>query len=193
YDLTKAKGLMAQAGFAAGADGILGKDGKRASLTLVTNTSNATRRAGVVQIQAMLHQLGIEVEIKTYPGSVLFAQKNAGGILQGGKFDLAWTGWVAGYDPDQSSIYMCDKTPPNGNNETHYCNKDVDRAEESALTHFDLATRKADYAKIEAALSRDQPQIVLWWPRQIQPTNPDFQGFTPNPVTESWNAYQWTI
>jgi peptide/nickel transport system substrate-binding protein len=163
------------------------------NLLLVTNVSNATRRAGVVQVQAMLHQLGITAEIKVYPGSLLYAQMNANGILQNGKFDLSWTGWVAGIDPDQSSIFFCKAQPPHGNNETHYCNPQLDAAENAALSTFDPAARKAAYARIEAILTRDLPEIPIWWPRTIQPINPDFKGFAPNPVTESWNAYQWDI
>lgn len=193
YDLASAKALMAKTGWTPGPDGILRKDGQRLSLRLVTNTTNATRRSGVVQIQAMLRQLGIDVEIKPYLGSLLFATMHTGGILQNGKFDLAWTGWVAGIDPDQSSIFLCDKQPPLGNNETHTCNQALDDAEHDALDHFDIPSRKTAYERIESILSREEPQVVLWWPKQIQPVNPDFQGFTPNPVVESWNAYQWEI
>jgi peptide/nickel transport system substrate-binding protein len=193
YDLAKAKALMAQAGWTPGPQGILQKNGAPLHLVVVTNVSNATRRAGVVQVQAMLHLLGVDAEIKTYTGGLLFATMQTGGILQNGKFDLAWTGWVAGIDPDQSSMFMCDKQPPHGNNETHYCNLDLDAAEKSALSHFDIPSRTTAYARIESILSRDLPQIVLWWPGQIQPINPDFKGFDPNPVIESWNAYQWDI
>jgi peptide/nickel transport system substrate-binding protein len=193
YDLASAKALMAMAGWKPGPDGILQKNGRRLTLRLVTNTSNATRRAGVVQIQAMLRQLGIDVEIKPYLGSLLFATMAMGGILQNGKFDLAWTGWVAGIDPDNSSSFLCEKQPPHGNNETHICNQALDDAERSALDQFDIPTRKAAYARIESVLSRQEPQVVLWWPQPLQPVNPDFQGFAPNPVVESWNAYQWDI
>ena len=193
FDLQKAKDLMRQAGWTPGPDGILAKNGTQIHLLLVTNNSNATRRSGVVQIQAMLRQLGIDVSIKVFPGSLLYSAMSAGGILQNGKFDLSWTGWVAGIDPDQSSIFFCNAMPPHGNNETRYCSRETDAAEDAALAHFDEPSRKAAYDKIEAILSRDLPQIPLWWPRQIQPINSDFKGFAPNPVTESWNAYQWTI
>jgi len=193
HDLAKAKALMLQAGWTPGADGMLAKNGEPLNVLLVTNVSNATRRTGVVQVQAMLHQLGMTVQIKEFPGALLYAQMNAKGILQNGKFDLAWTGWVAGIDPDQSSIFYCKAQPPRGNNETHYCNLEMDAAEDSALSHFDMASRKAAYAHIETMLTRDLPELPIWWPRQIQPVNPDFKGFTPNPVTESWNAYQWEI
>jgi peptide/nickel transport system substrate-binding protein len=193
YDLAKAKRLMAQAGWAPGRDGVLTKDGRKLALTIATNNTNATRRLAVVQVQSMLRALGIDLEPKFYLGSLLFATMGQGGILQNGKFDLAWTGWVAGIDPDQSSLFVCSAQPPNGNNESLYCNPALDAAERSALTNFEVPVRKAAYARLEAILTRDLPVLPIWWPRQIQPINPDFTHFRPNPVTASWNAYQWEI
>ncbi|GAC1444754.1 MAG: peptide ABC transporter substrate-binding protein [Vulcanimicrobiaceae bacterium] len=192
-DPVKARALLRAAGFTPGPDGIAARGGKKLVLEIVTNTSNATRRAAIVQIQSMLRDVGIGLEVKTYLGSLLFATMGQHGILQNGKFDLAITGWVAGIDPDQSSIFTCKAQPPNGNNETHYCNAQVDAAEEAALVNFDRPTRRRAYARIESMLARDVPEIPIWWPRQIQPINPDFKHFTPNPVTESWNAYTWDI
>jgi peptide/nickel transport system substrate-binding protein len=190
----RAKALLARAGWKPGPDGILrNAAGRKLGLTLVTNVSNATRRLGVVQVQSMLEALGIEVEVKTYQGALLFATMGQGGILQNGKYDLSWTGWVAGIDPDQSSLFTCGARPPNGNNTTFYCEPAMDAAQERALTNYDIPTRKAAYATIETLLTRDVPQVPIWWPRQIQPVNPDFKNFTPNPVTTSWNAYQWEI
>ncbi len=115
------------------------------------------------------------------------------GILQNGRFDLAWNAWVSGIDPDQSSLVLCSAQPPHGNNETHYCKAEVDAAEHAALDNFPQPIRKKAYARIEALLTRDEPRIPIWWPHQIQPVNPDFHNFAPNPVTESWNAYEWDI
>ncbi len=35
--------------------------------------------------------------------------------------------------------------------------------------------------------------IFLYWLRQMEPISVDFHGFDPNPVVESWNAWQWSI
>jgi peptide/nickel transport system substrate-binding protein len=113
--------------------------------------------------------------------------------MQNGRFDLGWTGWVAGVDPDQASLYVCSARPPDGNNTSFYCNPELDAAEEVALQNFDLPTRKKAYARVEAILTRDVPLRTIWWPRQIQPINPDFKTFAPNSVTETWNAYVWDI
>jgi peptide/nickel transport system substrate-binding protein len=192
-DLQKSRSLLASAGWTPGPDGTLQKNGQRLNLTIVYNVTNATRRSAVVQVQGMLKAVGIDLTVKAYQGGLLFASMGQGGILQNGKFDLAWTGWVAGVDPDQSSVFMCDAQPPHGNNSMRYCNPELDRAEERALTNFDIPTRKAAYAQIEAILTHDIPQRTVWWPRQIQPINPDFKNFTPNLVTEAWNSYTWDI
>jgi peptide/nickel transport system substrate-binding protein len=192
-DPARSRALLRAAGWTPGPDGFMQKAGRRLSLQLVYNTSNATRRRGVVLVQAMLRQIGIDTEVKPFIASLLFAPYGLGGILQTGRYDLAWSGWVAGIDPDNSSQFLCSALPPNGNNTTFYCNPAMDAAQQQALENFDIPTRKQAYATIEGLLSRDLPQIPLWWPRQIQPINPDFAGFTPNPVTESWNAYQWEI
>lgn len=193
HDLAKARALLAAAGYVPGPDGTLARNGQKLELQIVTNSSNATRRAAVVQVQAMLKNVGIILDVKPYLGSMLYATMGQNGILQNGKYDISWTAWVAGVDPDQSSIYTCAAQPPNGNNETHYCNPAMDAAQGEALTNYDRSVRTAAYAKIETLLTRDLPEIPVWWPRQIQPINPDFKHFEPNPVTESWNAYTWDI
>ncbi len=193
YDPAKARALLRAAGWVPGADGDVVKNGTKLSLGIAFNSSNATRRAAVVQVQSMLKAIGIEVDVKGYQGALLFAPMGQGGILQNGHYDLAWTAWIAGIDPDQSSLFMCDRRPPGGNNDMRYCNPALDAAEERALTTFDIPARKKAYAEIEAILTRDIPILPVWWPRQIQPINPDFKTFSPNPVTETWNAYTWDI
>ncbi len=193
FDPARAKALLASAGWTPGPDGVLVKDGRRLTLEMAYNASNATRRAGVVQMQSTLARAGIVLEIKGYQAALLFATVGQGGILQNGKYDLSWTGWVSGIDPDNSSVVTCAARPPNGNNTMFYCNAGVDAAETEALDRFDIPSRKAAYARIESTLARDVPMLPIWWPRQLQPINPDFHHFAPNPVVESWNAYTWDI
>jgi peptide/nickel transport system substrate-binding protein len=193
YDPAKAKQLLAAAGYTAGANGMLSKNGQPLSLLLVSNVSNATRKKAAVLMQQMLHQIGVDVEIKFYDGATLFAPAGNGGILQGGKFDLGLSGWFAGVDPDNSSNYMSKNIPPGGYNYTRYRSPAMDAAEEQAMTHYDKPTRTKAYATIEELLATDNPQIFFWWDRQMQAVSVDFKGFDPNPVTESWNAYTWSI
>ena len=193
HDPARARELLRSDGWAPGPDGVMQKNGQPLSLLLVTNTTNATRREASLQLQAMLAQSGIHVEIKAFPGDELFAPAGMGGILQLGKFDLSLAGWYAGIDPDNSSQYLCEDVPPGGYNYSRYCNPDMQAAQNAALTHYDRPSRTAAYFKIQQLLARDNPQIFFWWTRQMEPISVDFKGFDPNPVLESWNAWQWSI
>jgi peptide/nickel transport system substrate-binding protein len=193
FDVARAKALLASAGWVAGPNGIVRKNGRSLELLLATDTATATHRSESLLIQAALRQIGIAVSVKYYPLDILYAPAGMGGIQHGGKFDLLVYGWYAGIDPDDSSQLTCNNFPPHGYNDARYCNPAMDSAQAIALAHYDRATRKRAYSVIEGLLARDNPIIFFWWQRQQEAISIDFHGFAPNPVIESWNAWQWSI
>ncbi len=192
-NIQQARALLQQAGWSPGPNGIMMKGGEPLTLVLVSNNSNATRRKNAVEVQQMLRAAGIDVEIKYYPGDVLFAPVGEGGILQSGKFDLGLAGWYAGTDPDDASQLTCANVAPAGYDYSRYCNPDMEAAQKIALNNYDQATRKQAYYRIQDLLARDIPMIFFYYTRQMHPISENFKGFDPNPVTESWNAWQWSI
>lgn len=181
YDPQKAKQLLAAA------------HALPLTLQLVYGSGNPTARQIGVQVQSDLQAAGINVEIKTYTYTVLYATKALGGILNSGKYDLAEYSWVAGADPDDSSQWMCSMAPPAGNNVTQYCNPQLDAAEQDALTHFDRARRKKDYALTQRLLVRDAPAAFQYYQRLRYALSTKLQNFRPNGVSEGWNAFEWNI
>jgi peptide/nickel transport system substrate-binding protein len=192
-DLAKARQLLEQAGYSPGAGGIMTKNGQPLTLVMVTNNSNDTRRKNTVQIQAMLREAGIDMQVKYYTPDVLFAPAGEGGILQGGRFDLSLAGWFSGVDPDDSDQFTCANVAPAGYNYARYCSAQMDALQKMALDNYDRPTRKKAYDAIQDLLAQDVPEIFLYYNRQMQPISDKFKGFAPNPVTESWNAWQWSI
>ncbi len=192
-DPAKARALLKQAGFTFGTDGIARKSGQALSLDMSTNSSNATRRLVETQLQSMLRAAGIDVVIKNYPGTTFFATYGQGGVMATGHYDLAISGWIAGSDPDDHSLYVCNALPPNGTNYDRYCSPQMDAAQHAALASYREPDRRIAYRTVQALIARDVPEIVIWYARFPQATNPDFRGFAPNPVNEAWNAYQWEI
>ena len=182
HDLDKARSLLRSAGVHLPLD-----------LVLVTDTANATHQREAVLVQAMLRQIGIRVEVKTYPGDLLYAPAGAGGIVHGGKFDIALWPWYSGLDPDNSSEFTCAYMPPHGYNDSRYCNPQMEALQNLALTHYDRPTRERAYHGIESLLARDNPILFFWWQRQQEALGVDLHGFAPNPAVESWNAWQWSI
>jgi peptide/nickel transport system substrate-binding protein len=193
FDIAAARQLLAQAGWVAGPDGIAAKQGQRLELMLVTDNATATRRSESLLLQAALKRIGIAVEVKYYPLDLLYAPQAMGGIQHGGKFDMLVYGWYAGIDPDNSSELTCNNFPPHGYNDPRYCSRAMDAAQQTALSNYDRATRKAAYSKIEHLLAQDNPILFFWWQRQQEAISVDFHGFDPNPVVESWDAWRWSV
>ena len=155
FDPDAAKAMLADAGWIAGPDGIVRKNGRPLELLLATNSTSATERSLSLLIQAALRRIGIAVSIKYYLPDILYAPKAMGGIQHGGKFDLLVYGWYAGIDPDNSSQLTCNNFPPHGYNDPRYCSRAMDAAQEHALTRYDRATRKARLLENRAA-ARDR-------------------------------------
>ncbi|MDP9018097.1 MAG: peptide ABC transporter substrate-binding protein, partial [Candidatus Eremiobacteraeota bacterium] len=193
YNPEKSKQLLEQAGWKMGPNGIRVKNGQPLSLQFIVAQGSSAAQTIATLAQAQLKPLGVETVMKTYSYTMLYATVAMGGILNGGKYDIAIYAWVYGGDPDDSSSFLCDYIPPAGNNIFHLCNKDFDRAEADALAHPDRATRKAAYARAQAIMAKENPANFLFYRKQLHASNPDFKGFTPNGITPSWNAYQWSI
>jgi len=194
YDPAKARGLLDAAGWKAGPDGIRLKDGKRLQLTLAGVQGSANGNAAAVIVQRNWHDVGVESLVKNYVSSLFFASYGAGGIIQSGKFDVAFDSWLNGVDPDDSTLWMCNQFPPNGENVYHFCDSRVDAAERVALGTNDRAVRKRAYDTIQAILAERVPVIVAWYSRRLAVANSDLKNYRPaHAVTSFWNCYEWNI
>ncbi|MBV8642421.1 MAG: hypothetical protein JO225_00705, partial [Candidatus Eremiobacteraeota bacterium] len=191
-NLPRANALLDAAGWRRGPDGVRVKNGQQFSIGLAFRSDSATDRGRSVLIAAMLHDAGVETELKGYTTSLLYGPPHAG-IYADGKYDAGLETWYAGADPDDSTQLLTDQIAPKGYNWTRYSSRAMDDAQRDALSHYDRATRKRAYARIETLLATDVPAIYLWWPRQIEAVNTDLTGFDPDGFVESWNAYQWSI
>jgi peptide/nickel transport system substrate-binding protein len=193
FDTAGARRELVSAGYTYGSDGAARKNGVPLQLLLATDNANVTHREESLLVQEALHRIGIDVTIKYYPEAILYEPAASGGIVQGGKFDLTLAPWYAGVDPDDSSQFLCAAIPPDGYNTSRYCNPEMEAAQRDALTRYDQALRAVAYGRVQRLLARDVPYVFLWWQRQMEPVSVDFKGFAPNPATESWNAWEWSI
>ncbi|GAC1304622.1 MAG: peptide ABC transporter substrate-binding protein [Vulcanimicrobiaceae bacterium] len=194
FDPKRAAALLDAAGWKRGADGMRARAGTRLSLTAAGVTGSAVGDAVEALAQRNWHDAGIDVGIKNYTSSLYFASYGENGILQNGKFDIAFYSWVNGVDPDDSVQYMCDQMPPKGQNVFHYCDPAFDRQERIALASNDRATRKRAYAAAQRIWATDVPAIVTWFVRRISVANDDLKGYRPaHAVSSFWNPYEWSI
>jgi peptide/nickel transport system substrate-binding protein len=194
YNPALAAKLLDQAGWKAGPDGIRVKNGTRLSLQLsyIGGQNIAEEIAALIQQEAKA--VGIEIAQKTYPADLYFASQQAGGILNSGKYQLAYYGWVSGVDPDDSALYGCNEFPPQGQNVLFWCDTTLNAAEIDTLGTMDQARRKRDYHIIATELGEQAPTVFLFAERRVDVVPDQFSGFKPSPSESAfWNAYDWSM
>ena len=193
YNPPKAMQMLDAMGWKPGPDGIRSKNGQRLTLLFAIAQGSTAAQAISTLVQSQLKAVGVETSIKSYTYAMLYAPMQQGGIYLGGKYDINIYPWVSGADPDDSSQFTCAMFPPAGNNAYRFCDHDFDAQEAIALTHFDRPTRKRAYDQTQSIMAQKIPGVFLFYRKQIAAVNPDLKGYAPNGITETWNAYRWSI
>jgi len=191
YDPSGAKRLLANAGWKAGSDGFLHKGPLTLRLTIYATTGHQENAESQVLIQSMLRAIGIDVIIRNYPGSYLFAMD---GPLYSGKYDLEWSIETNGPDPDNSGNWNGAFIPPHGANTSWLNDPIVNQTSAAAASTFDTAKRKALYQREEERIRQLVPAVFFTWRMNYTAMNGDLRNYVPAAfIGDTWNAWQWTI
>jgi peptide/nickel transport system substrate-binding protein len=191
HDVADAKRLLTAAGWIPGPNGVRTKDGARLAVSVSTGTNKPANINAEVQMQQMLAAVGIALEIKNYPVSLLFAQN---GPLYTGNYDMSWTIDTGGPDPDNEGVWSGIAIPPHGANTSFLDDPEITRLAHEGKQTFDLAKRKALYQREEERIHATVPAVFLYWARTTAAYNDDFKNYRPAPyIAATWNSWQWEI
>ena len=191
YDPRDAAALLRAAGWRPGPSGVLMRGGKALRLTLSTGTGNMENEQAEVVIQSMLKAVGIDVRIRNYPVSLLFAQN---GPIYSGTYDMEWSVETNGPDPDNSGSWNGAFIPPKGANTAWLNDPLINRLSEEALRTNDRAKRKALYQREEERLRELYVQVAVYWEDKYTAVNTDMQNYEPAAfIADTWNSWQWKI
>lgn len=191
YDPAKARALLRSAGWTPGPNGIVRKNGRPLQLICIFGAGNGAAAAVTIQIQAMLRAVGVDMVLKPVQANLMFAPAQAGGLLESGQFQLVWSGYFFADDPDDSALFSCDALAPNGRNVTRFCDPGFEHWTDVALTHYDLATRKAAYAHTQRILLDRSPVVFVWWQHDLHLMSDDLHGVRDGDGLSL--PYRWTI
>gem|GEM_PF-6467808 len=97
YNPTRAKQLLAEAGWLPGTDGVLVRDGKRFTLSLMTDSGHRVREQLLLAVRQYWGNLGIEVNVSTQERNSFIFQR----VLRG-DFDAVLLQSAVQIDPDIS-------------------------------------------------------------------------------------------
>ncbi len=191
YDPAGARALLAQAGWRMGAGGVLHKGALAMRLSIVATSGHQQNSQSQLLVQSMLRDVGIDVEVRNFAGSYLFAQN---GPLYTGHYDLEWSVDTNGPDPDNSGDWNGAFIPPHGGNTSWLNDPVVNATSLAAASTFDIEKRKALYQREESRIRDVVPAVFFSWETDNTAMNSDLKNYVPAAfLGDAWNAWQWTI
>lgn len=183
FDPARARALLEMAGWHAGSDGARSKAGTKLVLDAVYPVGTAELDQTIEYVRSALKDVGIAVQSKRFAPNVFRAQLSAGGILYGGKYEIALYPRTLEAVSDVNGLYGCESIPPHGENATRYCDPHVDELLRNVEASYDDTTRRRLFARVQAQISTDVPTVVLYVWRGGYAWNHHVRGFAPPLIT----------
>ena len=191
YDFNpgKARALLDSAGWKLGASGVREKDGKPLAFTLITQAGFAIRENVSQAIQKQLRDVGVNAQVKLIDGTSIST------VWFSGDFDAMLHWWQSGADPEITTFFAADRTPPAGRN--------INYLRDDTLTALLYASdRTVDQSKRRDLLRQAQrrvaalvPEIILYNTSKIDAVPASLKNFKGNPTNGGpfWNVYEWEM
>lgn len=184
YDPERAKGLLSDAGWKAGADGILEKNGTRLAFTISCAEGDQTRADMAAVCAQQLREIGVDAKAAVTPQVDWEGQ------------DAYLIGWGSPFDPDDHTykVFGSGKAENYGS----YENAKVDELLKSARSTSDETQRKQYYLDFQRELAADPPYTFLAYADATYVANKSISGIDPDVVLGHhgvgifWNISDWT-
>jgi peptide/nickel transport system substrate-binding protein len=193
YNLEKAAAMLDAAGWKKGADGIREKNGVKLAFTMSTTAGSKAREQAQAMIQANWKEIGVAMEIKNMPASVVWGE-----YTTKSQFDTLMVGWepTVGMDPDYTARCHSKQIPAKygtGSNYVQYENPELDKLLEEGVLISDMEKRKAVYQQIQDILHEDVPFAPIFAYMFMYGKNSALKGYKINPyITDiTWNIQEW--
>jgi peptide/nickel transport system substrate-binding protein len=193
YDPAAARAMLDRDGWTSGPDGIRVKAGRPLALTLIAVTGDRFITSIVVQMQAQLRAVGIDLAIRSVNSALMKAPAAEGGPLFGGRFDLAAAFIFSEAGPFAAQFFICPERAPTGFNLSRICRPDIDRLYADILAANDPRRRAKDVIAIQRILADALPQLPFLQVRTIAGMSDRVHGIEPSPATPYVGLEKWSI
>ena len=164
FDPRRARGLLEEAGWTVGADGIRrNAAGKRLELDLATTSGNRSRELLEQVMQSQWRQIGIEVHLHNQPARVLF-----GDTVVKRKYDLALFSWFSAPENVPRSILNSTEIPTASNgyagqNSDGYRNPEMDQLMDEIEIALDRDRRAELWRRFQRIYADTLPELPLFF------------------------------
>ncbi|HEY5348103.1 MAG TPA: peptide ABC transporter substrate-binding protein [Candidatus Lustribacter sp.] len=188
YDPQAAETMLDAAGWKRGPNGVRRKNGMPLTLDIVIPSGYGPSETLSALLQSDYTKIGVAATIHAYASGTFFGPYAAGGIVQTGKFDAALHSESLGpVYANVNGVLTCSSIPPNGFNETRYCNKTVDKLNDVYLHSYDRAVQDKAAAQFQRIIDRDAPLIMIYERAFLAVYDKRLTGYHPNSFS-SWGG-----
>ena len=162
YDPERAKKLLADAGWRdTDGDGILDRDGRKFSFTILQVAGHPTQQRIFPMLKESFAAAGIDMKIQPLEWSVCLERLNKR------EYEACSLGWTMSFDPDPYQVWHSDGIRDQGSNHICYANAELDKLIERLRATFDMDERIRIARRIEAIIHEDQPYTFLYAPYSL--------------------------
>ena len=185
----KAKEILKEAGWAdSNGNGILDKNGKEFSFTVVTNQGNDQRIKTAEILQQAFKQIGIEMNIRVQEWATFLEN-----TIHQRNFDAVILGWTLPVEPDPYDVWHSSKTGAREFNFVGFKNPEADQLIKKARATFDKQERQKALWRFQEILHREQPYLFLYTPYSLIAVHKRFKNIEPAPAGISYNFKDWYV
>ncbi len=188
YSPEKALALLAEAGWKMNSSGLIEKDGRTFSFTVLINQGSDERIKVAQILKEQLKRIGIEMHIKVLEWQALLHD-----FIDKKRFEAVIMGWALSRDPDIYEIWHSSKTKEGEFNFISYKNDTVDRLLVEGRRTFSLEKRKMIYHRIHAILAEEQPYAFLYVPDALPVLHKRFKGVVKAPIGIDYDFIHWYV
>ncbi|MDI6801913.1 MAG: peptide-binding protein [Thermodesulfovibrionales bacterium] len=188
YDPDKAIKLLSEAGWKRNPEGVIEKDGRKFSFTVLVNQGNEARLKTAQIIKEQLKKTGIEMNIKVLEWQALLHE-----FIDKKRFEAIIMGWALSRDPDLYDIWHSSKTKEREFNFISYKNEEVDRLLIQGRQTFNMEKRKKIYHRIHEILAEEQPYTFLYVPDALPVLHKRFKGVEKAPLGIWYDFIKWHV
>ena len=162
YDPARAAKLLREAGWKdSDNDGILEKDGRKFTFTMMQIAGHAIHQRMMPMLKESFAKAGIDMKIRNVEWSVYVQNLNAR------NYDVCSLGWSSSFDPDLYQVWHSSQIANEGSNHISYKNEELDKLLEKMQVTFDMKERIALGHKIARLLHEEQPYTFLFFSNSL--------------------------
>ena len=184
FDQQQSMALFDEAGWTdTDGDAIRDRDGQPLSITLVIQNSIPRSEKLAIRIQAMLREVGVDLQIQALEPNLFSSQARAH------EFQAILWGFGANYKVDPTIQWHS----TGQYNWMGFSDPEVDRLLEEAMSTSELSDAQAKVREVQAIVYEAQPATFLVWQDTVGAIHTRFEGVKQNPYTAFQELETWWV